>query len=100
MEGNVLWYNLLERSFGPNDLRGMLRADRACMALRRSQTEGLELQRHGATEDLETHREYLLYYALDRLGDRDQAEDVVQETFLPPWQEMQPSQALQPRELG
>ena len=52
------------------------------MALRRSQTEGMELRRHGATEDLETHREYLLYYALDRLGDRDQAEDVVQETFL------------------
>ena len=48
----------------------------------RSWTECTEASNHTATEDIETHREYLFHSALGRLRNWEQAEDAVQETFL------------------
>ena len=48
----------------------------------RSSIECAEADNHTTSEDLETHREYLFHSALSRLRNWDQAEDVVQETFL------------------
>lgn len=52
------------------------------MSTRRSKTGRKEADNDATTEDFGTHREYLFYYALARLRDRDLAEDAVQETFL------------------
>ncbi|MGA8481949.1 MAG: sigma-70 family RNA polymerase sigma factor [Chthoniobacterales bacterium] len=48
----------------------------------RSRIECAKADNHTTSEDLETHREYLFHSALSRLRNWDQAEDVVQETFL------------------
>ena len=48
----------------------------------RSWIERPEACNHTASEDFETHREYLFRSALSRLRNREQAEDAVQETFL------------------
>lgn len=48
----------------------------------RSWIEHPEAGNHTASEDFETHREYLFRSALSRLRNREQAEDAVQETFL------------------
>ena len=47
-----------------------------------SSIECKEAGNHTASEDIETHREYLFQSALSRLRNREQAEDAVQETFL------------------
>jgi RNA polymerase sigma-70 factor, ECF subfamily len=52
------------------------------MSSRCSKTGFMEAGNEAAPENIATHREYLFYYALARLRDRDKAEDAVQETFL------------------
>ena len=52
------------------------------MSSRCLKTGCIEAGKDAATEDIATHREYLFYYALNRLRDRSDAEDAVQETFL------------------
>src|SRR5260221_10849509 len=52
------------------------------MQMTRSQIESTKAGKHSASEDIETHREYLFESALGRLRNREQAEDAVQETFL------------------
>lgn len=42
----------------------------------------MDASKRGASDDIETHREYLFNYALGRLRNWEQAEDAVQETFL------------------
>ena len=42
----------------------------------------MDASKRGASNDIETHREYLFSYALGRLRNWEQAEDAVQETFL------------------
>ena len=42
----------------------------------------MDVSKRGASDDIETHREYLFNYALGRLRNWEQAEDAVQETFL------------------
>src|ERR1700746_3503015 len=48
----------------------------------RTWIEPTEAGKHTASEDIETHREYLFQSALGRLRNREQAKDAVQETFL------------------
>ena len=52
------------------------------MSSRCSKTGCMEAGNDASPEDIATHREYLFYYALNRLRDRGEAEDAVQETFL------------------
>jgi RNA polymerase sigma-70 factor, ECF subfamily len=52
------------------------------MQMTRTWIESTEAGKHTASEDIETHREYLFQSALGRLRNREQAEDAVQETFL------------------
>ena len=64
MDDNILWDSLLERNKTPMIFLAWSVQTNACMASRSSKTGCMELRSQGATEDLETHREYLLYYAL------------------------------------
>ncbi len=80
--GNNLWDSYLAKEYLLTIFLARAVHIVLAMPVRNSKIGCQEVFNQGLTEGLETHREYLFYYALDRLRDRDQAEEVVQETFL------------------
>src|SRR5258707_13913884 len=81
-EYNFLRVSKLPDEYGEHYGFGTSPAISSRMQIKRSRIETTKAGKHTASEDIETHREYLFQSALGRLRSREQAEDAVQETFL------------------
>jgi len=81
-EYNFLLTRELLNEYGEHLGFGTSPAISSRMQMTRSRIESTKAGKHTASEDIETHREYLFESALGRLRNREQAEDAVQETFL------------------
>jgi hypothetical protein len=81
-EYNFLRVSKLSNEYGEHYGFGTSPAISSRMQIKRSRIETTKAGKHTASEDIETHREYLFQSALGRLRNREQAEDAVQETFL------------------
>jgi len=81
-EYNFLLTRELLNEYGEHWGFGTSPAISSRMQMTRSRIESTKAGKLTASEDIETHREYLFESALGRLRNREQAEDAVQETFL------------------
>src|SRR5258708_19855381 len=83
-EYNFLRVSKLPNEYGEHYGFGTSPAISSRMQIKRSRIETTKAGKHTASEDIETHREYLFQSALARLRSREQAQATLQQTFLAP----------------